>query len=95
LSTKKTSDIEKALLQKGFKRDNTHHHMYWLHAKGKKTGIRTRLSHGKEEYSDKLLAMMAKQLKIMKKQFDSFVECSLTGEQYIQLLIDEGKIKLS
>ena len=95
MSTKKTSVIEKALLQKGFEQDKTHHRMYWLHVKGKKTGIRTRLSHGKEEYDDNLLAMVARQIKLNKKLFFSYVDCSFTKDQYIQYLIDEKKIKLS
>lgn len=95
MSTKKTSDIEKVLLEKGFERVDTHHKLYWLWVDDKRTGIRTRISHGKKEYDDNLLGMMARQLKLRKKQFVSFLDCPLTKEQYIQLLIDAGEIKLS
>jgi hypothetical protein len=93
LSPRKTRDIENALLDKGFRVDDTHHSVFWLYIHGKKTSIHTRISHGKEEYGDRLLGKMAVQLKLRRKQLDSLIDCPLDGEGYVELLVDAGHIK--
>jgi len=52
----------KALLKKGFNRHETHHTMLCLVVEGKKTSIRTRISHGQSKADDWLLRKIAKQL---------------------------------
>ena len=93
MSPRKTRVIENSLLDKGFRVDSTHHEMFWLYFNGKKTSIRTRLSHGKEEYGDKLLGRMAVQLKLRRKQLDLLIDCPLDGEGYAQILTDAGYLK--
>lgn len=68
--------------------------MYLLYYGGKKTSVRTRLSHGAKEYSDNLLAQMAKQVKLDRSQFDDLIDCPLTGEEYIRHLVAKGHIRV-
>ncbi len=93
MASRRTSDISQALTAKGFETDQTHHAMFWLHVDGKKTSIRTRLSHGIGEYGDNLLGQVAKQMKIRRKQLDEFIDCTLSGAEYVALLKADGKVK--
>jgi len=93
VSTRKTREIKSSLLVKGFQQESTHHEMYWLYISGKRTSIRTRISHGASEYDDKLLGLMAKQLKLRRNEFDEFIECPLTIEEYLKLLIERRHIQ--
>src|SRR5205807_6554339 len=94
VSTRPTREIKQALLDKGFEEQSTHHEMYWLRVRGKRTSIRTRISHGKREYGDSLLAQMARQLKLQRDEFEDLVDCPLTAEGYIALLVERGEIQL-
>lgn len=90
----KTRNIRRALMKKGFLTSQTHHELFYYAIKGKKTAIRTRLSHGAKEYDDYLLGQMAVQLKLEKMEFLSLVDCSLTGDGYFRLLKKRGLIKI-
>ncbi|MBU0690325.1 hypothetical protein KKC97_13685 [bacterium] len=91
----KTKDLENALTSKGFKKVKTHHEMYWLYCNGKKTHIRTRISHSEKEYGDNLLSQMAKQTKLHRSEFLDLVECPLSEEEYLKKLIQRGIIIVS
>lgn len=82
------SDTEAALLKKGFTLTETHHRFYYLLVGGQKTGVYTYVSTGKKykELGDQLVALMAKQLHLTKKQFVELVECTLDEEGYVELL---------
>lgn len=89
-----TSDFEKALLKKGFHQYTTHHKMFLFHWKGKKTDIRTRISHGEKDFDDSLLSQRKKQMELKtKQQIIDFINCPMSKEDYINFLIDIGKIK--
>jgi len=94
MSTRKTEDIKQALTTKGFVISNTHHEMYWLYANGKKTSVRTRISHGSTEYDDRFLGLMAKQVGLARSEFNSLLDCPLSKEDYRDLLIQRNKIKI-
>lgn len=68
--------------------------MYLFYYENKKTSVRTRLSPGAKEYSDDLLAQMAKQVKLDRSQFDDIIDCPLTENGYVQHLIAKGHIRL-
>lgn len=85
-------DITAALLAKGFTLREGDHHFYSLVVGGKKTGIFTKVSHGEKEVGDSLLAQMAKQTKLVKKDFLDLVDCPLTSEQYLKKLRDAGHL---
>ena len=95
MSTIKTKDIRKALTGKGFRVVESHHEMLWFFVEGKKTSIRTRLSHGSEEYDDGLLGQMAGQLKLKRADLDRLIECPLTEEEYANDLIQNGHVRLA
>jgi predicted RNA binding protein YcfA (HicA-like mRNA interferase family) len=91
----KTKDIESALTSKGFKKVDTHHEMYWLYYDGKKTQVRTRISHSEKEYDNGLIALMAKQAKLSKAEFLDLINCPLSKEEYLKLLIKNGHVRIS
>lgn len=84
----KTRDIERALLSKGFQRVDSNHKYYFFYVNGKKTSVRTKISHGTDEYGDNLLGFMKNQLHLDKIELEEFIECSLSGEKYKDLLIE-------
>ena len=94
MSTRKTRKLRNALLSKGFEQVDTHHEMYWLAVHGKLTSVHTRISHGKNEYGDKLLGQMARQIKLERSEFEDFIDCPLTKTGYKDLLIERGIVVL-
>jgi hypothetical protein len=78
--------VDSALLQKGFRSHNSDHVYYYLHVDGRKTMIRTKISHNARDITENLLALMARQVKLTKRQFLELVDCPLTNEQYVRLL---------
>ena len=89
---KPARDVMASLEQKGFRKKENDHTFFHLWVGGKKTYIYTKVSHGEREIRDKLLGMMARQLKLSGKQFRELVDCPFTGEQLIQHLRAGGHI---
>jgi hypothetical protein len=83
-----------AFLSKGFIPDETHHEMFWLVIGGKKTSIRTRISHGATEYGDQLLTLMSRQIGLSKTELYRLVDCPMDGEKLRTLLVERGKVRL-
>ena len=93
MASYKTSEFEKALETKGYKRDNTHHQMFWYYLDGKKSSVHTRMSHNEREFDDGLFGQRRKQLGLTtKQQLIDFIECPLTADQYRQHLIDNDLV---
>ncbi len=92
----KTRLIEASLLKKGFKKDNTHHKMLWLHIGDRRTSIHTRISHGEEEYGVSLLKQMHKQLKLRGRNefFLGLLTCPTSGDQYLDELKQGGELRI-
>lgn len=90
-------EVERALLQKGFRPEQGDHNFFRLYVDGKRASIQTKTSHGKKKYRElgpELVSRMSKQLKLTSKQFKNLVECPLTYEDYVALLIEQGiKVK--
>ena len=82
--------IRSALLAKGFQEASTHHFEYRLMVAGRKSPIFTRLSHGAREYDDRLLGLVAKEMRLRRRELDAFIECPLSYEAYLQLLVEKG-----
>lgn len=93
MSELRVSRITNALRQKGFEGYGSHHFMYWLVVRGRKTAIRTRISHGERKLDDWLLRQMAKQLHLSKQELLEFIDCRIDGEQYIKLMIERGHLR--
>ena len=80
-----------ALSAKGFvEAAGRDHRVFFLFQDGKKTAVYTKVSHGKSEIHDGLCSQMAKQMRIPVRRFNEFVDCTLTGEGYKQLLLATG-----
>jgi len=94
MTTRAARDLQKALTSKGFRCAKTHHEMYWLFAHGKKTSIRTRISHGQKEYDTRLLGQMARQVGLTREEFADLIDCPLEEQPYLELLIKRGRIRL-
>ena len=92
MSSLETKDVRNNLCRKGFAENNKGKDHIWLNyvpKDGKKTTIRTKLSHGKSTIGDPLIGMMAKQLHLDKKRFVELVSCTLSGEQYYEIVKDQ------
>jgi len=50
----------------------------------------TWVSHGTKEISDKLMSIMAKQLKIEKSEFEDLVDCGISEQDLINIYLDRG-----
>ncbi len=91
----KVKDISSALKKKGFVENPSCDHIrYTLYNNGKKTGVYTFISHGLKEYGDSLISSVKKQLRLQSKsEFQDFVNCPMTKEDYIKLLIERGHVR--
>ena len=91
---RKTRTMRAAFLSKGFIADETHHEMFWLVIGGKKTSIRTRISHGAKEYGDQLLPLISRQIGLKISELYCLVDCPMDGEKLKTLLVERGKVRL-
>lgn len=90
----KSTQVEKALLKKGFKREPGDHRFYFLYDdSGKRTSVRTKVSHNQQEINDYLANCMKKQLHLSKDEFNDLVKCPLKYEQYLRLLKDRRVLR--
>jgi hypothetical protein len=83
-------DVESALTSKGFRKFENDHHKYVLFRNGRRTLVRTKISHGEREISDKNCGKMARQMKITTPQFKDFVDCKIQGSDYVNMLVNQG-----
>lgn len=90
----KTSKIDASLQKKGFVKYNGNHSFYHLYIDGKKTKVFTKISHSSNGISDILIKTMAKQVKLTRLQFEDLIDCPLSKEEYINILIEEGEVIL-
>ncbi len=83
---RKVRHVVSGLKAKGFSEDREGHHIFLIYEtlSGHKTEIRTRISHqsGGGDISDNLLARMARQMKLSRRDFDHLVDCPLSREEY-------------
>ncbi len=90
----KARKIDSALTKKGFIKEEGKKHVYYiLVVGGKKTLIRTKLSHGSKDCNDYLLSKIRNQLKFDKKEeLIDFINCPKTLEEYVRMLRDKFPI---
>lgn len=86
--------VERSLQRKGFRRDSTGHHIYFFHEyEGKKTGIKTFLSHSKKlkDISGDLLVKMKRHLRLdSTPDAVDLLECPMDGDAYNEKMIQKG-----
>ncbi len=91
MATLKTAEIERTLLQLGFQRKAKGDHVrYYLWVEGRKSQIRTMVSHGEREIGDHLISLMARQLRVSKIEFLALIEGGLDGDWYLAELRRKG-----
>jgi hypothetical protein len=81
-----TRDVRAALLKKGFFERSGDHRFFVLLVDGKKKQVFTKISHSGKEIGENLLGTMARQMNLNRREFREFIECSLSGEDYVSLL---------
>lgn len=89
------SVVQKNLPKKGFvEKDDRKHIFYHFHYDGKKTHIRTQVSHGSKYkiLGDDLVSKMAGQCKLTTKNFRGLAECTVSFDQYVELLKEAGEV---
>ena len=94
---KNTKNVQKMLIKKGFKEEpGKDHHYYVLWIDGKKTSIRTKISRGSyKDISDALLKCMQQQMRLPKREFDGFMECTFSKEDYKNFVIKNNFVGLT
>lgn len=93
MGSKKTREIEEALLSKGFMKEDKKHKMFFLYYGDKRTSIYAMTSHGIKEYGENLLAKMAREIKLNRNELDDLIECPLQKDDFIEKLKKDGHIK--
>ena len=91
------SEVEAGLLRKGFRPTHAgsdHNWFIYANEAGQKAkGARTKTSHGRGyDIDDSLLAQMARQVGLTKKQFLELLDCPLTRAEYEKILQDSGRL---
>lgn len=88
--------VQSNLPKKGFveTRDRDHVFYHFYH-NGKKTHIRTHVSHGSKYkiLGNDLVSSMARQCKLTTKKFRGLAECTVSHEEYIRELQGSGEIE--
>lgn len=92
MKPRKTKDIRSVLESKGFIPANRDHVYLFLHVAGRKTSIRTKLSHGVREYGSSLLMLMSKQLKLTNPELEDLLDCPMDYNKYVSLLRQKGEL---
>jgi len=88
-----TRVIETALARKRFQLEQTHHRILQLFVGGAKTRVRTRISHGAREYGDQLLGLMWRELHLTRKELEALIQCPMSAEAYVDILVARGAIR--
>jgi predicted RNA binding protein YcfA (HicA-like mRNA interferase family) len=92
-----TRKVENGLKNKGFvKKNGSHKSLRYIASDGTATSILTHYSHrarGKD-VKDGELGAMARQCKISARQFRDLVDCTLTVEDYEEMLRVRGYLEL-
>lgn len=90
------TDVQAGLTRKGFvpiKPGADHNYVVYQSLAGVKARASTKTSHGRGfDIDDSLLAQMARQCGLTKKQFLDLVDCPLSREEYEKLLQQAGKL---
>jgi hypothetical protein len=86
MATRKAREIKEGLTKKGFITVQGDHTFLFLSVEGRKSSIRTKISHGNKEYGDNILSLVARQLRITTKQLDDLLDCPMSYEDYLAIL---------
>jgi len=94
MSSRDRNTISISLQKKGFifEEDHAHKCFFYCSKNGKRTKIRTMVSHGTKYkvIGDNLLALMSKQCKLSKAEFLDLIDCPLTQDLYEARLLAQS-----
>ena len=95
MSTYKGAEVERALIRKGFERDDksSHHTYFRFRPSGVPTSVSTYMSRGGGDVGTYLQNRMAKQLSLKGKEFEEFIRCTLSESDLFQLLVERGIVR--
>ena len=88
--------VERGLLRKGFRLTDTHHRRFVYHTLDgeEPQPVTTIMSHGADrDIGDRLLALMARQLDLTRRQFDDLIDCGLSQADYEAMMRRNGVIR--
>lgn len=84
---RKTKEVIAALGRKGFERSsNKHKKFQYVTLAGKKTDVRTFVSHSSKTLSASMLNAMARECALSTGQFLNLVDCPLSREEYEKII---------
>ncbi len=94
MAQRESRAIRSQLSRKGFQEVDRHHvYLIYMTLDGKKTNIKTRLSHGSNQtVQTRLLGKMARQCHLNMNHFLRLVDCDMKQDEYEQYLRDNNKI---
>lgn len=91
MACRSSTKIVAALVKKGFIDTGGDHHWLVLCVEGKKTSVRTKISRGRKDYGDGLLAKVRKQLHLTTtKDLLRLVDCPMDANEYVAVLQRAG-----
>lgn len=93
MKPRKAKEMIAVLQRKGFVPAGGDHAFLFLHVNGKKTSVRTMVSHGRGEYGDSLLKQVARQLSLSNAELEQLLDCPLSFEKYVALLVEKSVIR--
>lgn len=81
----KANKVSAALEKKGFERrsGNVNHCRYELYVNDRPTGVKTYLSHNRQEITGDLLAWMAKEMYLSKEEFGEMITCKIGYDELV------------
>lgn len=89
-------EVAPALQRKVFLVQETHHTRFiYYTSDGRKSSIHTKISHSHKEISTTNIKNMAEQCKLTTQQFVQMIACTISKEQYEQILIKGEYIRFS
>ena len=88
--------IDSGLCGKGFIKDDRHH-LYYIYETidGKKSTIKTKMSHnmrGSSDIDDNLVSAMARQCRLKISDFKKLIECPLSRDEYEEILRNADRL---
>lgn len=87
--------VQDNLPKKGFVETRDRDHIFYhFHHDGRKTHIRTHVSHGSKYkvLGNDLVSAMARQCKLTTKMFRGLAECTVSHDDYIEALKSSGEV---
>ncbi len=90
MPTLKVREVLGNLGRKGFQLKTGSHLFLILWVNGKKTSIRTMISHGARDLDNWEISQMAKQTKLKSGEFVELATCPMSQEKYLEVLREKG-----